>query len=232
MSKHDDLVYLGTLLDTARHACRIAQTIIKDDYDRDENVRMALTYLVRRAGEASLKVPSHTREAHPEVDWTGVADLRQVVDEELQTDAERVWRAVQHDMPLLIEQLLRFTPADPPPAENELTSGSGPLALTVSREELAAFCERWEVRRLAFFGSIVREDFGPDSDVDVLVEFDSGRTPGLDFYGTMPEELSGIVGGRKVDLVTFGSISRWMRANVLAEALTVYDVTRPGAPPI
>ena len=97
-----------------------------------------------------------------------------------------------------------------------------PLAIPIPHEEIAAFCRKWGIRRLAFFGSVVRDDFGPESDVDVLVEFNDGRTPGWEFFGTMPEELSALLSGRKVDLVEEHLLNRWMRKDVLAEAVTEY----------
>jgi len=95
------------------------------------------------------------------------------------------------------------------------------LAIPIPHEEIAAFCRKWGIRRLAFFGSVVRDDFGPESDVDVLVEF-RDRTPGLKFFWEMPNELSEILGGRRVDVVTFDSISRWIRASVMSEAVDEY----------
>lgn len=65
------------------------------------------------------------------------------------------------------------------------------------REQIAEFCRRHHIRRLAFFGSVLRDDFTPDSDVDVLVEFELGKTPGFAFVG-MEEELSQIPGRRVV----------------------------------
>jgi len=96
-----------------------------------------------------------------------------------------------------------------------------PLAIPIPHDEIAEFCRKWGIRKLSFFGSVVRDDFGPESDVDVLVEF-RDRTPGLKFFGTMPQELSDILGGRKVDLATFNSINRWIRRDVLDEAVEAY----------
>jgi predicted nucleotidyltransferase len=99
------------------------------------------------------------------------------------------------------------------------------LAIPVPHEEIAAFCRKWGIKRLAFFGSVVRDDFGPESDVDVLVEF-RDRTPGLKFFWDVPNELSAILGGRRVDLGTFDSLSPWIRRDVLAEAVTEYVETK------
>jgi len=92
--------------------------------------------------------------------------------------------------------------------------------LTVDRAKLAEFCRRHHIQRLALFGSVLREDFGPDSDVDVLVEFDPEHVPGLAFFD-MQDELSELL-GRKVDLNTPQCLSRYYRDEVLAEAEVQY----------
>ena len=92
--------------------------------------------------------------------------------------------------------------------------------LQLDREAVATFCRRHHVRRLALFGSVLRDDFTPASDVDVLVEFEPGHVPGLAFF-SMEAELSSLV-GRKVDLNTPGFLSRYFRDRVLAEAETQY----------
>ena len=94
------------------------------------------------------------------------------------------------------------------------------IRIDVSNERVAAFCRRHRIRKLAFFGSVLREDFGPDSDVDVLVEFEPGFVPGLEFFA-LEEELSGIL-GRKVDLNTPAFLSRYFREQALAEAEVQY----------
>jgi predicted nucleotidyltransferase len=100
-------------------------------------------------------------------------------------------------------------------------SSTRELAIPIPHEEIAAFCRKWGIRKLAFFGSVVRDDFGPESDVDVLVEFGE-RTPGLKFFWEMPNELSEILGGRKVDVITSGGLGEWMRREVASTAVTEY----------
>jgi predicted nucleotidyltransferase len=82
---------------------------------------------------------------------------------------------------------------------------------------IAEFCHRHAVGRLSVFGSILHEDFRPDSDVDVLVEFLPGRTPGMFVFGRMILELSAMI-GRTVDLRTPFDLSRHLRPFVLHEA--------------
>ncbi len=92
--------------------------------------------------------------------------------------------------------------------------------IAIDREILARFCQRNHIRRLALFGSVLRDDFGPDSDVDVLVEFEPGHVPGLRFFA-LEQELSQML-GRKVDLNTPGFLSPYFRGRVLAEAEVQY----------
>ena len=92
--------------------------------------------------------------------------------------------------------------------------------IDISREAIAEFCRRHHIRHLALFGSILREDFGPDSDVDVLVEFEPGHVPGFAFFA-METELSEIL-GRKVDLNTPNFLSHYFRDRVLQEAEVQY----------
>ena len=86
--------------------------------------------------------------------------------------------------------------------------------------QIADFCQRHHIRKLSLFGSVLRDDFRLDSDVDVLVEFEAGRVPGFAFFG-MEEELSEIL-GRKVDLNTPNFLSRHFREQVLQQAEVQY----------
>jgi predicted nucleotidyltransferase len=94
--------------------------------------------------------------------------------------------------------------------------------LAVSEDRLAAFCRRRHIRRLAFFGSVLRPEFRPDSDVDVLVEFEPADLPGLFGMTRMERELSQLLGGRKVDLRTAEDLSPYFRQSVLDEAEVRY----------
>jgi predicted nucleotidyltransferase len=94
--------------------------------------------------------------------------------------------------------------------------------IDVDRERLATFCRQHHIRRLALFGSALREEFGPDSDVDVLVEFEPEHVPGLLGIARLERELAAIFGGRKVDLRTPEDLSRYFRADVIAEAELQY----------
>ena len=95
------------------------------------------------------------------------------------------------------------------------------VKIDIPKKKIAEFCRRNRIRRLALFGSSLRDDFRPDSDVDVLVEFEPGARVGLAFI-TMQDELSELL-GRKVDLNTPACLSPYFRKEVLDEAEVLYD---------
>ena len=94
--------------------------------------------------------------------------------------------------------------------------------VSISQERLVKFCRANGITRLAIFGSALREDFGPESDIDLLVEFAPGRTPGLLGMAGMEIDLSALFGGRKVDLRTPEDLSRYFRQEVLDMAEIQY----------
>ena len=97
---------------------------------------------------------------------------------------------------------------------------SGKVPIEIPKDKIAAFCRKHHIRKLALFGSVLRDDFRPDSDVDVLVEFEPSHIPGLAFF-SMEEELSKIL-GRKVDLNTPKFLSRYFRQEILNEAEALF----------
>lgn len=92
--------------------------------------------------------------------------------------------------------------------------------IDVPGEKIRDYCRRHHIRKLALFGSALRDDFRADSDIDVLVEFEQGHVPGLAFFA-MQDELSSLL-GRKVDLNTPGFLSSYFRDEVLGEAEVLY----------
>jgi len=93
--------------------------------------------------------------------------------------------------------------------------------IEVPKEKIAEFCQRHHIRKLALFGSVLRDDFRPDSDVDVLVEFEPGHTVGLLRMAGLEMELSEIL-GRKVDLRTPAEVSRYFREEVVRTSEAQY----------
>ena len=96
------------------------------------------------------------------------------------------------------------------------------LPIEIPSEKLTKFCQRHHIRRLSLFGSVLRDDFRPDSDVDFLVEFEPEKTPGFFQMARMERELSEIIEGRKIDLRTPYELSPYFRDRVMAEAVLQY----------
>ena len=93
----------------------------------------------------------------------------------------------------------------------------------LDKEKIADFCRKRHIRRLALFGSALRPDFRPDSDIDLLVEFEPGHTPGLFGIARMERELSALLDGRKADLRTPEDLSRYFRQEVVEQAEVAYE---------
>jgi hypothetical protein len=97
-----------------------------------------------------------------------------------------------------------------------------PAKIAIPLDQIAEFCEKYHVRKMSLFGSVIRDDFRPESDVDVLVEFLPDHIPGLMKLAGMDIELSVMLGGRKVDINTPAMLSKYFRDEVLSEAETLY----------
>ena len=97
------------------------------------------------------------------------------------------------------------------------------LPIHIPQAEIAEFCQRHHIQKLSLFGSVLRDDFRSESDIDFLVEFEPGKTPGYFKLVSMEMELSEMLEGRKIDLKTPNELSIYFRGRVMAEALVQYD---------
>lgn len=98
----------------------------------------------------------------------------------------------------------------------------GPVRIDTSKEKIAEFCQMHHIRKLSLFGSVLREDFRRDSDVDVLVEFDPDHVPGFPRLYDREQHLSRLLGGAHIDLVTEKFLNRRIRERILAEAEVLF----------
>jgi predicted nucleotidyltransferase len=96
------------------------------------------------------------------------------------------------------------------------------VRIDVPQKEIAEFCLQFHVRKLAFYGSVLREDFNENSDIDILVEFEPGHIPGFFALARMERKLSALFNGRKVDLRTAEDLSRYFRREVVTNAVVQY----------
>lgn len=96
-----------------------------------------------------------------------------------------------------------------------------PTGFLIPEDKIAAFCEKHRIRKLALFGSVLRDDFNEASDIDVLVEFEPDVSLGLDFF-TIQFELEDML-GRSVDFISYDSINKYIRKKVLNSAQVIYE---------
>ncbi|MBI3989373.1 MAG: nucleotidyltransferase family protein [candidate division NC10 bacterium] len=97
--------------------------------------------------------------------------------------------------------------------------------IVIPKDKIADFCRRHHIRKLALFGSVLRDDFGPESDIDVLVEFEPDARVGFFKLYDLEQEFSQMLGGRKVEINTPKSLSKYFRDQVLAQAEVLYVQT-------
>lgn len=97
------------------------------------------------------------------------------------------------------------------------------MRVSYDRMKLHSLCKQRGIKKLAIFGSAVRDDFKDTSDIDILIEFNIGFTPGFLGFVQIMDEISALLGGRKIDLVTYQSIDPRLREEILSEAEVQYD---------
>jgi predicted nucleotidyltransferase len=97
------------------------------------------------------------------------------------------------------------------------------VKIKIPQDKIIEFCGRNHIRRLALFGSVLREDFTPESDIDLLVEFEQGARVGFFELFDMEQEFSNFLNDRKVDIHTPNSLSKYFRDKVLREAEIAYE---------
>jgi hypothetical protein len=183
----------------------------------------AMQQAVSAVGDSARRVSGPARQRHPGIPWDALVQEADTLRAQYDTvDIGELRRQVLERFPGLVrdlEEALRVEAAVASRRPEPRRRAAGP-AIALPRHEIEAFCRRNHIKRLSLFGSVLREDFSPKSDVDVLVEFAPGHTPGLAFF-LLEEELAAII-GRGVDLVTRGSLSPHMRERVLAQAEDVF----------
>lgn len=98
------------------------------------------------------------------------------------------------------------------------------LPISIPEDKIIQFCQNHNIQKLSLFGSVLRDDFTDQSDVDFLVEFIPGKTPGFFKLARMERELSEAIEGRSIDLRTPAELSHYFRERVIQESLTLYDI--------
>ena len=237
MTRHDDTLYVALMRDEIREAIDTVGGSSLEEFAADRTGPHVVAYHFMRLATRPLKASERFRETHPEIPWQDLADIRgRVEDEHFHADPAEMWQIVTNEFPALLHALEVLLPADDlwryrkdDARDEELawpeTEPDAVPRVPIPMEALAEICRRYDVRRIRVCGSVLRDDFGPDSDIDIMPEFGPDAPRGLEILG-LDEELSELF-GRTAD-VMHGTPIRYIREQMLAEAKTIYvapDVT-------
>jgi uncharacterized protein with HEPN domain len=115
MSKRNDLVPMGDMLDLGRRVIEKIRIVNKEQFDADENLRITVMHLIQTIGEAARRVSDEGRQAHPDIEWPEIVGMRnRLVHDYTNIDFDAVWRAATIDVPRLVILLETFMPSEPP----------------------------------------------------------------------------------------------------------------------
>lgn len=115
MSKRNDLVPMGDMLDAAREVEQILLGVDRRIFDRERTIQLSVLHLLQTIGEAARRVSEESRNAHPEIDWKDMIGMRsRLVQDYMNIDFNAVWKAATADVPRLIAALKLSMPSDPP----------------------------------------------------------------------------------------------------------------------
>jgi predicted nucleotidyltransferase/uncharacterized protein with HEPN domain len=225
MSEHDDTIPLERMAEGIRASLEVLSGEAAGPQGSPHLADWALTHAVQSVGFAAARVSPPLREHHREVPWTALIEQSDALLSRYdEVDVGAVRRRVAAEFPRLLRQIegvLQDEAARPRPSRPaSVTDEEVAQRLGVTREALERFCRKHGISRLSVFGSVVREDFGSESDIDAVVEFESGRTPGLQFF-SIQDELAQLL-GRPVDLLTSRSMRRSLRDRVGSQTRDIY----------
>lgn len=222
-----DFVIFQIMRDEAEHVVNQMMRGPKSIQELDTLFIEALTFGVHRLGVIADRVSPHGRELMSQVPWLLLIDTgRALLEHYNAIDVENLWRVATDIVPAVYADLQCLI-ADTPETGIETNSACavdwdvvrGRIGL--SDGELAAFCGKYSLHKLLLFGSVLRDDFRLDSDVDVLAEFEPEHSYSLLDLVDSEQELSDRL-GRKVDLIEIGSLNKYMRQRVLQQAMTLF----------
>ena len=231
MTRHDDTLYVALMRDEVRGVLEAVEGCSREEFITDElHIGVAAFHFVRLA-ERPLKASAAYRAAHPEIPWEDLAGIRDRVEPELfHEDAAVMWDIATGEFPALVETLEALLPPDElwryrkdddndeelvwPATEPDVTP-----RVPMPMAALDEICRRFDVRRIRLCGSVLRDDFGPDSDIDIMPEFGPNAPKGWDVF-QLDQELTELF-DHEAD-VMHGKPVRYIREQMLAEAKTIY----------
>lgn len=231
MTYHDDTLYVALMRDEVRGVLEAVEGCSREEFITDELRIGSAAFHFMRLAERPLKASAVYRAAHPEIPWEDLAAIRDRVEPELfREDAAVMWEIATGEFPALVQALEALLPPaalwryreDDDRDEDLAWPATEPDVLPrvpIPTAALEEICRRYDVRRIRLCGSVLRDDFGPESDIDIMPEFGPGAPRGLELF-QLDEELSELF-GREAD-VMHGRPVRYIRQQMLAEAKTIY----------
>lgn len=237
MTRHDDTLYVALMRDEVRGVLESVEGRSREEFITDELRIGSAAFHFMRLAERPLKASAAFRAAHPEIPWEDLAGIRDRVEPELfHEDAAVMWEIATGEFPALVDALEALLPPDELWRYRKDDDSDEELAWPASEPDVSPrvpmpmaaldeICRRYDVRRIRFCGSVLRDDFGPESDIDMMVELGPNAPRGWDVL-RLDEELSELF-GREAD-VMHGRPIRYIREQMLADAKTVY--VAEGAP--
>ena len=237
MTRHDDTLYVALMRDEIRGVLEAVEGCSRDEFVTDELHIGAAAFHFTRLAERPLKASAAFRVAHPEIPWEDLAGIRHRVEPEpFHEDAAVMWEIATGELPALVDALEALLPPDELWRYRKDDDSDEELAWPASEPDVSPrvpiptaaldeICRRYDVRRIRFCGSVLRDDFGPESDIDMMVELEPNAPRGWDVL-RLDEELSELF-GHEAD-VMHGRPIRYIREQMLADAKTVY--VAEGAP--
>lgn len=231
MTKHDDMLYVALMRDEIREAMDTVGQSSLEEFMADRTGPHVVAYHFMRLVTRPLKASDAYRAVHREIPWQDLSEIRdRVEDEHFSADPEGMWQIVTSEFPAIVERLEALLPTDEPWRYHKGEDDDAELAWPATEPDVSPrvpipmaaldeICRRYDVRRIRFCGSVLRDDFGPDSDIDIMPEFGPDAPRGLGIF-QLDEELSELF-GREAD-VMHGRPVRYIREQMLAEAKTIY----------
>lgn len=221
-----DPALLFTMVESARDAQEFTAGKDLETFAADTTVVSATEMVLGRMGRAAAKVSETVRHAAPEVEWARMEEFAEYLIREYRNVAPaEVWAEVQETVPVVIRAIEPLIPPLPSADPGELVAQDSKPRVDPPRERIAEFCRKWRVDELALFGSVLRDDFRPDSDVDVLLTFAPDAGVSLFDYAEIQDDLEAIF-GRRVDVASKRGIQQgrnpFSQKAILGSARVIY----------
>ncbi len=223
--QRDDRVPLLDMLQSAQVIKTFVQTMTCDAFEQNELLIWGVVKLIENIREASRRVSNTGQDAHPEIPWSQIGGMSERLYSHKQVDTEITGSVIHTDIPHWIDLIAPLVPPDAELMSHPIVTRITNPNIEIPYEQIAAICERWHITELALFGSVLRDDFRPDSDIDFLIRFGPQFEHDIENYEAIENEFKVLLGHR-IDLVVRKYVEQnsnyLLRRYILNSAQTIY----------